>query len=72
MPDDVLDMQFIYISREEMEAVASFMKQRGRVAIAELAAKSSQFIDLEEKAVHHAQPSSLEEESSQQLVDVDA
>ncbi|KAK9864453.1 hypothetical protein WJX84_000241 [Apatococcus fuscideae] len=62
--------KFIYISREEMEAVASFMKQRGRVAIAELAAKSSQFIDLEEKAVHHAQLSSLEEESSQQGMDV--
>ena len=58
-------LQFIYISREEMEAVASFMKQRGRVAIAELAAKSSQFIDLEEKAVQHAhlEGAELNEES---------
>ena len=53
-------VQFIYISREEMEAVASFMRQRGRVAIAELAAKSSQFIDLEEKAVQHAQAEGLD------------
>ena len=50
-----MPMQFIYISREEMEAVAGFMKQKGRVAIAELAAKSSQFIDLEEKALQPAQ-----------------
>ena len=55
-----------------MEAVASFVKQRGRVAIAELAAKSSQFIDLEEKAVQHAQLSSLEEESSQQGIVIGA
>ncbi len=54
-----------------MEAVASFMKQRGRVAIAELAAKSSQFIDLEEKAVQPAQLSGLdleEQESAQPLI----
>ena len=29
-------VQFIYISPEEMVAVASFIKQHGRVAIAEL------------------------------------
>lgn len=42
-------MQFIYISKEEMQAVADFIQQKGRVSIAELAAKSSQFIDLEAK-----------------------
>lgn len=53
-----------------MEAVASFMQQRGRVAIAELAAKSSQFIDLEEKAVQHAHVSSLDDEASQTEIHV--
>ena len=43
-------LQFIYISREEMAAVAAFIKQRGRVAIAELAARSDELIDLEQKA----------------------
>ena len=43
-------VQFIYISREEMEAVADFIQQKGRVAISELAAKSNTFIDLEAKA----------------------
>ncbi len=33
-----------------MAAVAAFIKQRGRVAIAELAAKSDTLIDLEGKA----------------------
>ena len=45
-----LTMQFIYISKEEMEAVAEFIKRRGRVAISELAAKSNTFIDLEARA----------------------
>lgn len=44
-------LQFIYISPEEMEAVAEFIKQRGRVAIAELAAKSDTLIDLQSKNV---------------------
>ena len=43
-------MQFIHISKEEMQAVADFMRRRGRVSVAELAAKSNTFIDLEEKA----------------------
>ena len=42
--------KFIYVSREEMEAVADFIRKRGRVAIAEIAAKSATFIDLEGKA----------------------
>lgn len=42
--------KFIYISPSEMQAVAAFVHQRGRVAIAELAARSNEFIDLEVKA----------------------
>ena len=41
--------KFIYISREEMAATAEFIMKRGRIAISELAAKSSSFIDLEPK-----------------------
>lgn len=41
--------KFIYVSREEMAAVADFIRKRGRVAIGELAAKSASFIDLESK-----------------------
>lgn len=48
-------LQFIYISLEEMTAVAEFIRQRGRIAISELAAKSSQFIDLEPKATEGAE-----------------
>ena len=49
--------KFIYISREEMAATADFIMSRGRVAISELAAKSSTLIDLEQKyelCTHHA------------------
>ncbi|KAA6421601.1 MAG: DDRGK domain-containing 1-like [Trebouxia sp. A1-2] len=42
--------KYIYISRQEMEAVAEYIKKRGRIAIGELAAKSNTFIDLEAKA----------------------
>ena len=41
--------KFIYISREEMAATAEFIMARGRIAISELAANSSTFIDLEPK-----------------------
>lgn len=41
--------KFIYVSREEMAAVADFIRRRGRVAISEIAAKSADFIDLEGK-----------------------
>lgn len=46
----VARLQYIYISRQEMEAVAEYIKKRGRIAIGELAAKSNTFIDLEAKA----------------------
>lgn len=38
--------KFIYISREELESVATFVKQRGRVSIAELAENSNRLINL--------------------------
>lgn len=43
--------KFIYISLDEMEAVAAYIRKKGRVAIGELAARSNEFIDLEPKAV---------------------
>ena len=43
-------VQYIYISKQEMEAVAEYIKKRGRIAIGELASKSNMFIDLEAKA----------------------
>nr|CAG4637557.1 EOG090X0N9E [Ceriodaphnia reticulata]SVE73358.1 EOG090X0N9E [Ceriodaphnia reticulata] len=38
--------KFIYISREEMEAVAKFIRQRGRVSLTDLAESSNQLIQL--------------------------
>lgn len=38
--------KFIYISQEELEAVAKFVKQRGRVSITELAESSNQLINM--------------------------
>lgn len=38
--------KFIYVSPQEMEAVAKFIRQRGRVSIAELAENSNQLINL--------------------------
>lgn len=38
--------KFIYISKEELEAVAKFVEQRGRVSIAELAENSNRLINL--------------------------
>ncbi|KAH9622068.1 hypothetical protein KSS87_009277 [Heliosperma pusillum] len=42
--------KYIYISLEEMQAVADYIKREGRVSISHLASKSNQFIDLEPKA----------------------
>ncbi|CAN0899920.1 DDRGK domain-containing protein 1 [Linum grandiflorum] len=41
--------KYIYISVEEMKAVADYIKREGRVSISHLASKSNQFIDLEPK-----------------------
>ena len=38
--------KFIYITQDEYEAVAKFIKQRGRVSIAELAESSNKLINL--------------------------
>ncbi|CAH1114387.1 unnamed protein product [Psylliodes chrysocephalus] len=38
--------KFIYVSQDEMEAVAKFIRQRGRVSIAELAENSNILINL--------------------------
>lgn len=38
--------KFIYVSPEEMEAVAKFIRQQGRVSIAELAENSNKLINL--------------------------
>lgn len=39
--------KFIYITAEEMAAVAQYIKQRGRVSIAELAQASNSLINLQ-------------------------
>ena len=39
--------KFIYISQEELEAVAKFIRQRGRVSITELADASNTLITLD-------------------------
>ena len=44
--------KYIYISMEEMNAVADYIKRQGRVSISHLASKSNQFIDLEPKVQH--------------------
>lgn len=38
--------KFIYITMEELQSVAKFMKQRGRVSIQELAESSNRLITL--------------------------
>lgn len=38
--------KFIYISKQELEGVAKFIRQRGRVSIAELAESSNTLITL--------------------------
>lgn len=53
--------KFIYISQEEMKAVADYVKRQGRVSISHLASKSNQFIDLEPKAHYTEDISNTEE-----------
>lgn len=53
--------KYIYISQEEMKAVADYIKRQGRVSISHLASKSNQFIDLESKAQFVEDLSSVEE-----------
>jgi len=53
--------KFIYISPEEMKAVADYIKRLGRVSIAHLASKSNEFIDLESKTLETDMISCAEE-----------
>ncbi|GFZ12496.1 hypothetical protein Acr_23g0008810 [Actinidia rufa] len=53
--------KYIYISLEEMKAVADYIKRQGRVSISHLASKSNQFIDLEPKAQFVEEISTVEE-----------
>lgn len=46
--------KFIYISIEEMQAVADYVRRKGRVAIAELAGRSNDLIDLNPRAAEAA------------------
>lgn len=52
--------KYIYISLEEMNAVADYIRREGRVSISHLASKSNQFIDLEPKAHSVEDISSIE------------
>ncbi len=42
--------KFIYISREELESMARFIRQRGRVSLAELVSSSNTLINLQPEA----------------------
>lgn len=53
--------KYIYISLEEMKAVADYIRREGRVSISHLASKSNQFIDLEPKAQAVEDISSIED-----------
>lgn len=53
--------KYIYISEEEMKAVADYIKREGRVSISHLASKSNQFIDLEPKVQFTEDTSHVEE-----------
>jgi hypothetical protein len=39
--------KFIFISDEELQAVANFIKQRGRVSISELVSSSNRLVNLQ-------------------------
>lgn len=44
-------LQYIYITLEEMRAVAQHLTKRGRISISELAAQSARLVDLEPRAM---------------------
>lgn len=43
--------KFIFISDQELQAVANFIQQRGRVSIAELVSSSNRLINLQPDSV---------------------
>ncbi|KZV20950.1 DDRGK domain-containing protein 1 [Dorcoceras hygrometricum] len=53
--------KYIYISLDEMKAVADYIKREGRVSIAHLASMSNQFIGLEPKSQSIEDISSIED-----------
>jgi hypothetical protein len=59
--------KFIYISRHEMEAVAAYIRTKGRISIAQLAAQSSDLIDLEARAA----PAGMAASGSKPVIDFD-
>lgn len=56
--------KYIYISLEEMRAVADYIRREGRVSISHLASKSNQFIDLEPKVELVEDIGTIEEETT--------
>lgn len=56
--------KYIYISLEEMRAVADYIRREGRVSISHLASKSNQFIDLEPKVELVEDIDTIEEETT--------
>jgi hypothetical protein len=56
--------KFIYISIEEMQAVADYIRKHGRVSISHLANNSNQFIDLEPKPVYDENEESHHQDES--------
>jgi len=60
--------KFIYISPEELLAVAKFVKRRGRVSIADLAIESNKLINLKETV----EPSLVNESEESMLLDNEA
>ena len=52
--------KFIYISPKELEAVAKFIKQRGRVTISELAESSNTLVNLQADHTHTHTPSTTQ------------
>mmetsp|Transcript_14960 Transcript_14960/g.48121 ORF Transcript_14960/g.48121 Transcript_14960/m.48121 type:complete len:81 (-) Transcript_14960:379-621(-) len=51
--------KFIFISRDELQAVSSYIRRKGRVRISTLAQESNRLIDL---SSHEAEPEADEEE----------
>lgn len=43
--------KFIYITEEELQKVCTFIKQRGRVSIVELAQSSNELINLKSELI---------------------
>ena len=50
--------KFIFISSEELGAVAAFIRQRGRVSIAELVSSSNTLVNLQPEHNHSSSSSS--------------